>query len=76
VLVVLYLKERGPFFVRWPGRVVVSYLMPIVLAPFLWLYSLGAVYVSTPIFNRLGRVRASSAPDATRRGSRSAPAPR
>ena len=57
LLVVLYVKERGPFFVRWPGRGVVSYLMPIVFAPLLWLYSLVAVYVSTPIFNRLGRVR-------------------
>jgi NTE family protein len=76
LLIVLYLKERGPFFVRWPGRALVSYLMPIVLAPFLWLYSLGAVYVSTPIFNRLGRVRPSSARGATRHGSRSAPAPR
>jgi NTE family protein len=76
LLVVLYLKERGPFFVRWPGLVLISYVMPIVFAPFLTLYSLGAVYVSTPIFNRLGRVRVSSAPGATRHGSRSAPAPR
>ena len=76
LLVVLYVKERGPFFVRWPGLALVSYLMPIVFAPLLWLYSLVAVYVSTPIFNRLGRVRPSSARDATRHGSQSAPAPR
>jgi NTE family protein len=76
LLVVLYLKERGPFFVRWPGRALVSYVMPILFAPFLALYSLGAVYVSTPIFNRLGRVGASSARGATRRDSRSAPEPR
>jgi NTE family protein len=76
LLVVLYVKERGPFFVRWPGLVLVSYVMPIVFAPLLALYSLGAVYVTTPIFNRLGRVRPSSARDATRHGSRSAPAPR
>jgi NTE family protein len=76
LLVVLYVKERGPFFVRWPGQALVSYLMPIVFAPLLWLYSLFAVYVSTPIFNRLGRVRPSSAPGATRHGSQSAPAPR
>jgi NTE family protein len=76
LLVVLYLKERGPFFVRWPGLVLISYLMPILLAPLLWLYSLFAVYLSTPVFNRLGRVRASSARGARRPGSRSAPAPR
>jgi predicted acylesterase/phospholipase RssA len=76
LLVVLYLKERGPFFVRWPGLVLVSYLMPIVLAPLLWLYSLVAVYVTTPVFNRMGRAAASSARGATRHGSRSAPAPR
>ena len=76
LLVVLYVKERGPFFVRWPGQALVSYLMPIVFAPLLWLYSLFAVYVSTPVFNRLGRVRPSSAPGATRHGSQSAPAPR
>jgi hypothetical protein len=76
LLIVLYVKERGPFFVRWPGLALVSYVMPIVLAPLLWLYSLFAVYVSTPIYNRMGRVRASSARDATRHGSRSAPAPR
>jgi NTE family protein len=76
LLIVLYVKERGPFFVRWPGLALVSYLMPILLAPLLWLYSLFAVYVSTPIYNRMGRLPASSAPDATRHGSRSAPAPR
>jgi predicted acylesterase/phospholipase RssA len=76
LLVVLYLKERGPFFIRWPGLALVSYLMPIVFAPLLWLYSLFAVYVSTPIFNRLGRVPTSSARGATRPDSRSAPAPR
>ena len=75
LLVVLYIKERGPFFVRWPGLVLVSYVMPIVFAPLAWLYSLLAVYVSTPIFNRLGRVPVSSARGATRHGSRSAPAP-
>ena len=68
--------RRDPFFVRWPGLALVSYLMPILLAPLLWLYSLFAVYVSTPIYNRMGRVRPSSARDATRHGSRSAPAPR
>ena len=57
LLAFLYLKERGPFFIRWPGLLLVSYLMPVVLAPLLWIYSLGAVYVTTPIFNRLGRVR-------------------
>jgi predicted acylesterase/phospholipase RssA len=56
LLVVLYVKERGPRFVRWPGMLIVSYLLPVVLAPFLFLYSLGAVYVTTPIFNRLGRI--------------------
>jgi hypothetical protein len=76
LLVVLYVKERGPFFVRWPGLALVSYAMPVVFAPLLWLYSLVAVYVSTPIFNRLGRARASSARGATRHGSQSAPAPR
>jgi NTE family protein len=75
-LVALYIKERGPFFVRWPGLALVSYLMPIVFAPVLWLYSLFAVYVTTPIFNRLGRVPTSSARGATRHGSQSAPAPR
>jgi NTE family protein len=76
LLIVLYVKERGPFFVRWPGLFLISYVMPIVFAPLLTLYSLGAVYVSTPIFNRLGRVRVSSARGATRPDSRSAPAPR
>jgi hypothetical protein len=76
LLIVLYIKERGPFFVRWPGLVLISYVMPIVFAPLLTLYSLGAVYVTTPIFNRLGRVPVSSARDATRHGSQSAPAPR
>ena len=70
LLVALYIKERGPFFVRWPGLALVSYLMPIVFAPVLWLYSLFAVYVTTPIFNRLGRVPTSSARGATRHGSR------
>jgi hypothetical protein len=56
LLVVLYVKERGPAFVRWPGMLIVSYLLPVVLAPFLFVYSLGAVYVTTPIFNRLGRI--------------------
>jgi NTE family protein len=56
LLIVLYVKERGPVFVRWPGKLIVSYVLPVVLAPFLFLYSLGAVYVTTPIFNRLGRI--------------------
>ncbi len=56
LLIVLYVKERGPAFVRWPGMLIVSYLVPIVMAPLLFVYSLGAVYVTTPIFNRLGRV--------------------
>jgi NTE family protein len=76
LLIVLYIKERGPFFVRWPGLVIISYVLPILFAPLLTLYSLGAVYVSTPIFNRLGRVQVNSARGATRHGSQSAPAPR
>jgi NTE family protein len=76
LLIVLYLKERGPIFIRVPSKLFVSYLVPIVIAPLLWIYSLGAVYVTTPIFNRLGRVRVSSARGATRPGSQSAPAPR
>ena len=56
----LYVKERGPFFVRWPARLLVSALMPFLLAPFLWVFSLAAVYLVTPLFNRLGRVRAPS----------------
>jgi hypothetical protein len=57
LLVFLYVKERGTFFVRWPGKLLVSYLLPVLFAPLLWLYALVAVYVGTPIFNRLGRVR-------------------
>jgi NTE family protein len=76
LLVVLYVKERGPVFVRWPGKLLVSYLLPIVFAPLLWLYSLVAVYVSTPIFNRLGRVEPTEASGARRSGSRAVPARR
>jgi NTE family protein len=60
LLVVLYVKERGAFFIRWPGKALVSFLLPILFAPLLWLYALVAVYVATPIFNRLGRVRRAS----------------
>ena len=56
LLVVLYVKERGNIFVRWPGQVLVSYALPVLFAPLLWLYALVAVYVGTPIFNRLGRM--------------------
>jgi predicted acylesterase/phospholipase RssA len=56
LLIVLYVKERGAFFVRWPGQLLVSYALPVLFAPLLWLYALVAVYVGTPIFNRLGRV--------------------
>jgi NTE family protein len=57
LLVVLYVKERGAFFVRWPGQILVSYALPVLFAPLLWLYALVAVYVGTPLFNRLGRVK-------------------
>ena len=57
LLVFLYVKERGTVFVRWPGKLLVSYLLPVLFAPLLWLYALVAVYVGTPIFNRLGRIR-------------------
>ena len=57
LLVVLYVKERGAVFIRWPGKTLVSFLLPILFAPLLWLYALVAVYVGTPIFNRLGRIR-------------------
>jgi hypothetical protein len=57
LLVVLYVKERGAFFVRWPGQLLVSYALPVLFAPLLWLYALVAVYVGTPLFNRLGRVK-------------------
>jgi NTE family protein len=60
LLVVLYVKERGSVFVRWPGLFLVSYVLPVLFAPLLWLYALVAVYVGTPIFNRLGRVRPES----------------
>jgi predicted acylesterase/phospholipase RssA len=59
LLAFLYVKERGTVFVRWPGKLLVSYLLPVLFAPLLWLYALVAVYVGTPIFNRLGRVRAA-----------------
>ena len=57
LLVVLYVKERGNVFVRWPGQVLVSYALPVLFAPLLWLYAFVAVYVGTPLFNRLGRVK-------------------
>ena len=66
-------------FVRWPGKFLISYLMPIVFAPLLWLSSLLAVYVVTPVFNRLGRVEPGpkdSAAGAEPSGSRAVPARR
>ncbi len=60
LFVLAYLKEKGPLPLRALGHVLVSLLVPILAAPFLWLFSL-ATLGGNRLFLWLGRVRVDNA---------------
>ncbi len=57
VLLIAYVREQTRWrLLRWGGTLLISILLPLVMAPVLWLSSLVTVGL-TPLFLRLGRVR-------------------
>jgi hypothetical protein len=56
LLLIAYLGEKGPLPIRAVGHVLVSFGVPILAAPFLWLSAL-VTLAFNPLFLWLGRVR-------------------
>jgi NTE family protein len=57
VLLIAYVREQTRWrLLRWGGTLLISILLPLIMAPLLWVSSLITVGL-TPLFLRLGRVR-------------------